>query len=287
MLNQTFDVSRITNLENRLTADEALMLTNNDTARQNVPYLNVNGTTNALVSIVDPAANGCWWGIMQDPTLYNLAIGRFATGSKAIEIRAYFDNLTIRTGRSGTATSADFNLITNDQAVAGISANANLMPRGVLNLCPNNGGLNTNGVSVILNGAGQPVLKSINTAIANSALKMGSAGLYVRDSGDVNYTPIYSSAFNVASDVTFKTDVKDYEESALDHVNKTKVRKYKLKNEDPKNPDRIGLIRDEAPEQLQAEDNTLDLYQLCSMLWKAVQELSAEVSTLKGAAANG
>src|SRR5436305_935934 len=131
-INQTFDVNRVTNLENRATVDEAVMLTTNNNGRQNIPYLNASGTFNAMVSIQD-VANSCWWGIMQDSSLYNLAFGRFTAGSKAIEIRSYFDNLTIRTGRSASATSADFNLITNDQVVAGISANANLMPRGWLN----------------------------------------------------------------------------------------------------------------------------------------------------------
>lgn len=284
-ISQVFDVNRVTNLENRLDVDESLMVTNDDTQRQNIPSLRITGATNSLIQELDPATNGAWFGIMQDDTYYNLALGRFVTGSKAIEMRSYFDNLTFRTGRSATATSADMNFITNDQVVAGISQNINLMPRGVVNISPNNGGTNNNGVQCILNAAGQPVFKSINAAIANSSLKWGSVGLYVRDQNDVNYTPIYSSAFNVASDVAFKTDIADYSESALDHINKTKVRKYKLKNEDPKSPDRIGLIRDEAPEQLQAEDSTLDVYQMCSMLWKAVQELTEQVQQLKGAAA--
>lgn len=282
-LSSSFDLSRITNLENRLTADESIMVTNNDTSTQIIPVLKVTGATNALVMDLAPGTNAQWMGIMNGDGTYSLAWGRFITGSKAIEMRAYFDNLTFRTGRSGTATTADMNFITNDQVVAGISANINLMPRGVVNISPNNGGTNNNGVQCILNSAGQPVFKSINAAIANCSLKWGSNGLYSRDQNDVNYTPVYASAFNVSSDISFKENVEDYDESALDHIKNTKVRKYNLKNDNLNNA-RIGLIRGEAPPQLQADDDTLDLYQMVSMMWKAIQELTATVETLQGAA---
>lgn len=284
-LSTTFDVSRVTNLENRLTADEAAMITNNNTGQQSINTLKITGMTNAFVMDGAPANNGQWLGIMNGDGTYSIGLGRYATGSKAVEMRAYYDNLTFRTGRSGTATSAEMNFITNDQDVAGILQNINLMPRGNVNICPANGGTNTNGVAATLNAAGQPCFKAINSSISNASLKWGSTGLYVRDQNDANYQPIFSSAFNVASDMSFKTDVQDYSESALDHIKNTKVRKYKLKNDNPQTPDRIGLIRDEAPQQLQTEDSTLDLYQMCSMLWKSVQELSAELDSLKGAAA--
>ena len=281
-INQTFDVNRVTNLENRATVDEAVMLTTNNNGRQNIPYLNASGTFNAMVSIQDPA-NSCWWGIMQDATLYNLAFGRFTAGSKAIEIRSYYDNLTIRTGRSTAATSADFNLITNDQVVAGISANANLMPRGWLNLCPNNGGLSIQGVQTLLTVTGGfPAFRSINTGVSNMMLKFASNGLHSKDHDDTVFEPFFGSAFNVSSDVSFKENISDYSESALDQVKATRVRKYNLKDK-PNERDRIGLVRQEAPDQLHAGEESLDLYQMCSMLWKSVQELAEEVQQLKGA----
>jgi hypothetical protein len=288
MLSQTFDVSRITNLENRLTQDEAMMITNNDTARQVIPYINFNGTLNAMVSILDPATNGIWWGIMQDPNTYNMAIGRFVTGSKAIELRSYFDNLTLRTGRSSAATSADLNIITNDQVVAGISADINLMPRGSIHLSPNNGGTKTNGLECLLTVTGGfPAFRSINTAVSNYMLKFASNGVHSRDSQDTVFAPFYGSAFNVSSAGEFKDNIVDYQDSALEQIKKTKVRKYKLKEDDPTTPDRIGLIREEAPAQLHAEDDTLDLYQMVSLLWKSVQELSAQVTLLQGSINNG
>jgi len=287
-LSSTFDVSRVTNLETRATADEAAMISNNYSGFQTIPnakitgQLQVTGSTNGIVTQVDPAVNGSWMGIMQDATFYNMAIGRFATGSKAIEFRSYFDNLTIRTGRSSTATSADFNLITNDQVVNGISANANLMPRGWLNMCPNNGGLNTAGLQCLLVVAtGQPALRSINTGVSNMMVKWASNGIHARDHDDTVFEPFFGSAFNVSSDIGFKEDIKDFSDSALDHVKNTRVRKYRLKNDKPEERDRIGLIRQEAPDQIHAGEESLDLYQMTSMLWKAVQELSAKVEELQ------
>ena len=84
-----------------------------------------------------------------------------------------------------------------------------------------------------------------------------------------------------ASDIGFKENIKDFSDSALDHVKNTRVRKYQLKQDNPNERDRIGLIRQEAPDQLHAGEESLDLYQMCSMLWKSVQELADKVSSSK------
>ena len=216
-LGKTFDVNRVTNLETRITADEAAMLTNNNNGFQTIPnatvtgQIKLTGNTNALIGVLDPAVNGLWFGIMQDTTFYNLAIGRFATGSKAIEMRSYFDNLTFRTGRSSTATSADMNFITNDQVVNGISQNINLLPRGWLNLCPNNGAVNTAGVQCLLTVVGGfPAFRSINTGVSNMMLKFASNGLHSRDHDDTVFEPFYGSAFNVSSHRKFKENIQEF-----------------------------------------------------------------------------
>lgn len=276
---KAFDTSRVTNLETRVTADEAAMITNNNNGRQNVTYLNVNGTFNSLVSQVDPAST-CWWGIMQDVNLYNFAVGRFGAGTKAIEMRSYYDNLTIRTGRSSAATSADFNVITNDQVVNGISANINLNARGWVNLCPNNAGLNTQGLQTLLVVTGGfPALRSINTGVSNYMVKWASNGIHSRTWGDDAFAPFYGSAFNVSSHRKFKENIQEFSGTVLEKIKKTPVRKYKLKDT---KQEQIGLIFDEAPEELKAKDGeTLQLYDTISFLWKAVQELTAKVEALE------
>lgn len=280
-LSSTFDVNRVTNLETRATADEAIMLTTNNQGRQNIPYLNASGTFNAMVSIQDPA-NTCWWGIMQDATLYNLAFGRFGAGTKKIEFRSYYDDLTFRTGRATGATSADFNIITNDAVNAGISANINLNARGWVNLCPNNAGLNTQGLQTLLVVTGGfPALRSINTGVSNYMVKWASNGIHARTWGDDAFAPFFGSAFTVSSEREFKKDIRDYDQSVLSSVKNTPVRSYKLKTDKDQDENRIGLIRDEAPEQIKSESGTIDLYSMISVLWKAVQELTEKVEGLQ------
>jgi Chaperone of endosialidase len=212
---------------------------------------------------------------------YSISLGRFATGSKAIEVRAYFDNLTFRTGRSGTATSADMNFITNDQVVSGISANMNLMPRGNLNLCPTNGGTNTNGLALTLQAQGLPFMKSINTTNSNMALRWSSNGVHCRDAADTVFEPFYASAFNVSSHRKFKENIEEFKDNVLEKIKNTPVRKYRLK-EAAADQEQIGLILDEAPEDLKSQDGeTLQLYKTIGYLWKAVQELTAKIEGLE------
>lgn len=280
-LTSTFDVSRVTNLENRLDTDESIMVTTNDANSQSIPKVNITGQMNALVMTMDTATAGQWFAIMHDQYTYDLALGRFAAGSKAVELRSYYDTLTLRTGRNAAATNADMNFVTNDQAVANISQNMNFMSRGNIRLSPNSPATTADGIECLLVVTGSvPAFRSINTARSAMMLKFGSNGLYARDHEDSVYEPIFASAFNVSSDLSFKENIDDYQESAIDHIKNTKVRTYNLKNDSNKNA-RIGLIRGEAPAQLQADDDTLDLYQMVSMLWKAVQELTSTVETLQ------
>lgn len=96
----------------------------------------------------------------------------------------------------------------------------------------------------------------------------------LRDGADSVYYPIEASAFNVAtSSEKVKTDIVDLTDSALPLVRKTKPRRYRLKDE--RFPDeQIGLVIEESPGIiLGAEGQSIDLYRMVTLLWKAVQEL--------------
>jgi hypothetical protein len=245
----SFDLSRITNLENRMDTNEVTIanaqdsVTNNTTALgnkldktvtafQDIPALNVTATNNSL-KMTTVNANTQWIGGMEDPYTYYWALGKFHSNIRDVELRAYMDNLVLRSGRKAGATAGGISLITNDALTAGINSD----------------------ITITCNTGGQ--------VRANCAFN--------------------GSAFNVTSDESYKDTIEDLTESALDQVKKTKVRKYHLKGIDKgTDPKRIGLIRHEAPKQLQANEEQLDLYQMCSMLWKAVQELSAQVEALQG-----
>lgn len=96
---------------------------------------------------------------------------------------------------------------------------------------------------------------------------------------DNTYLAINASAFNVASDRRFKSDIEDYDEDALSIVNSLRIRTYKKSGKRE-----IGVIADEAPDNLLLKDETgdmLSLYDYSSIAIKAIQELTDEVDSLK------
>ena len=96
---------------------------------------------------------------------------------------------------------------------------------------------------------------------------------------DNTYLAINASAFNVASDRRFKSDIQDYEEDALSIVNSLRIRTYEKSGKRE-----IGVIADEAPDNLLLKDekgDMLSLYDYSSIAIKAIQELTDEISLLK------
>ena len=91
------------------------------------------------------------------------------------------------------------------------------------------------------------------------------------------YYPVRASSFNAMSSRSAKSNIVPFEDCALDIVKKTKVRTY-IKN----NKQEIGVISDEAdPRMLTDDDNAVSLYDYTSILYKAVQELTAKVEELE------
>lgn len=90
--------------------------------------LNINAINNSLIQ-TQPLTTTVWYGIMKDATTYSYAMGRFTANSDNIDLRAYMGNITIMTGRSSTATTADITLQTNQtNATTVTSQNIHLMP---------------------------------------------------------------------------------------------------------------------------------------------------------------
>ena len=109
-----------------------------------------------------------------------------------------------------------------------------------------------------------------------SAYERGQVIISARDSR-TNYKPIKASKFNVSSERRLKSDITDFDDGALEIVNKTKIHQY-TKNETSE----IGVIADEAPEELLSDDDkSISLYDYTSVLYKAVQELSQQVKELQ------
>lgn len=239
----SFDVSRVTNLENRLTADEAIMVTTNDTQQQTIPNaaittltstghttstMNATGLNNSIIQTT-AVANTQWIAGMEDANTYYWTLGKFHANTRDVELRSYKDVLVLRAGRSAGAAAGSINLITNDGLTAGINSD--------INITCNTGG----------------------QVRANCAFN--------------------GTAFNTTSARKFKENIRDFSESVLEKVKNTPVRKYKLKSDGRQH---IGLILDEAPEELRADEEHLQVYDMISYLWRAVQELTVELEAVKG-----
>lgn len=97
-------------------------------------------------------------------------------------------------------------------------------------------------------------------------------------SRDLNsYYDIAAANFRVSSQRKFKSDIKPLDDGALDIVNKTNIKSY-TKN----GVSEIGVIADEAPNEVLSDDGKfINIYDYTSVLYKAVQELSAQVKELQ------
>lgn len=114
-----------------------------------------------------------------------------------------------------------------------------------------------------------------------------ATGEYIRASiernGDAKFGNLYSNGIQVTSDRAKKADIVPLESPVLDKISGASVYRYKLKDQDDK--ERIGIMYDEAPDEIRRVDNsgnkTVDLYGMVSLLWQAVQELNDKIETLQ------
>ena len=112
----------------------------------------------------------------------------------------------------------------------------------------------------------------------------GSGKFKVTTQDESAFYPVWASSFDVSSSLEFKKAIEDYTGNATELIETTPVRKYHL-NEDIEGVDvkRLGLIVQESPLDIVNTDGgqTIDLYQMTSLLWKSNQELSARLKILE------
>lgn len=114
-----------------------------------------------------------------------------------------------------------------------------------------------------------------------------ATGEYIQASiernGDAKFGNLYSNGIQVTSDRAKKADIVPLESPVLDKISGASVYRYKLKDQDDK--EHIGIMYDEAPDEIRRVDNsgnkTVDLYGMVSLLWQAVQELNDKMETLQ------
>lgn len=90
------------------------------------------------------------------------------------------------------------------------------------------------------------------------------------------------SQINGSSDRTLKKNIGEFKETALDHINATKIYDYHFKGENESERKKIGIMADEAPPCVVGyEGKNIDIYSMISVAWKAIQELTAKVESLE------
>ncbi|ANZ98163.1 hypothetical protein BFC20_10840 [Brochothrix thermosphacta] len=133
------------------------------------------------------------------------------------------------------------------------------------------------------------IANGISVTGANFYIGVKTEARIVDEKGNVSgqtltYKPIRASAFTVASSRDVKKNIEDWTGDALKLVNGTRVTEYNLKDE---NEDidykRIGLIVQESPIEIInfIGGDSIDLYEMASILWKSVQELDAKNKALE------
>lgn len=108
-------------------------------------------------------------------------------------------------------------------------------------------------------------------------------GIKLSPSSESTFTnDIKAKSFIANSARSLKTDIKSTKYNAIDEINKIDVVDFYFKSDNKKENPKIGFIADDTdPIFSTKEKNSMDLYNTCGMLLKAVQELSAENKELR------
>lgn len=113
--------------------------------------------------------------------------------------------------------------------------------------------------------------------------KEGEIGITLNpNSESIFASSIKAHSFIANSARSLKTDIKPTKHNAVDEINKIKVVDFYFKSDSKKENPKVGFIADDTdPIFSTKEKNSMDLYNTCGMLLKAVQELSAENKELR------
>lgn len=169
-----------------------------------------------------------------------------------------------------------------------------------------NGGLNIVNISASTGGSGNAITSlSVDgnaitatrgaTFVTNFDLEPGSGNQYLigasSQTGNINTartsgayysgSNLYASGFYVSSLRSLKENIEPTKVKATDLINSQEIVDFNYKADEDK-AHKVGLIADDSdPLFLDKKGETVDLYNTCGILMKAVQELSARIEKLE------
>ncbi len=110
--------------------------------------------------------------------------------------------------------------------------------------------------------------------------------LEAKDGSASGWRNFAANAFENTSSLTYKTDIKNFEESVLDDIMSADLMTYRYKSDVEERgenaPSHLGVISEYAPKIITNEDaSSVDLYAMISVAWKGIQELKNEINEIK------
>ena len=110
---------------------------------------------------------------------------------------------------------------------------------------------------------------------ANTTITQSGANITIASTDTITAQAFYESSLR-----KYKTNIKPYEESALEVIKNIEIVTFDRTDSDVKN--KIGIIADDSPSEiLNEEHDAVDLYKTIFVLTKAVQELNAKIKELE------
>ena len=131
---------------------------------------------------------------------------------------------------------------------------------------------------VRVNASGQPLYLQCHDEVKCTKPADPSTYTGLRAYNLMAQNKVYANGVALTSSRDKKKNVELYDESALQQILQTKIYRYHLLDDLDEELKRIGIILQEAPvDAIDIEGVGVDLYQMVTMAWKAIQELKQEI----------
>jgi hypothetical protein len=83
------------------------------------------------------------------------------------------------------------------------------------------------------------------------------------------------------SDVSIKKNIEEYKDSALDIINKTKLKRFHYVHQEDTEEKHFGVILQEVPDEVADHENGgVKAYQMATLSWKGIQELQEKLERM-------
>jgi hypothetical protein len=189
---------------------------------------------------------------------------------------------------SGTKTFSVSPSVPLTPAGNGSAINKAYLDGSSSNVLHRTGDESLSGTKTFSNSPSVPTTPASSSSAVNKSFIDGSSSNLVHRSGTESIggaktftSEVTAPSFNASSSRKVKENISEAEENALEIVKNTKIVRYSY-IDDPDSYMHIGFIAEDTPEIMTGKDsNTMALSDVCGVLLKAVQELTAKIEKLE------